>query len=64
MKHLNLFSILFTLILLLLVPNLAAALLVEEVTKIPYQVNNSDRIVIGTVSKIDTYPIYNLYHFS
>lgn len=36
MKHLNLFSILFTLILLLLVPNLAAALFAEEVTKIPY----------------------------
>ena len=64
MKHLNLFSILFTLILLLLVPNLAAALLVEEVTKIPCQVNNSDRIVIGTVSKIDTYPSYTIYTIS
>lgn len=64
MKRLNLFSILFTLILLLLVPNLAAAMLAEEVTKIPYQLNNSDRIVIGTVSKIDTYPSYTIYTIS
>lgn len=64
MKHLNLFSILFTLMLLLLVPNITAAMLAEEVTKIPYQVNNSDRIVIGTVSKIDTYPTYTIYTIS
>jgi len=64
MKRRNLFSIPFTLILLLLIPNLAAAMLAEEVTKIPYQVNNSDRIVIGTVSKIDTYPRYTIYTIS
>jgi hypothetical protein len=50
--------------LLLLVPNITAAMLAEEVTKIPYQVNNSDRIVIGTVSKIDTYPTYTIYTIS
>ncbi|HEY3363056.1 MAG TPA: hypothetical protein VGK06_14875 [Methanosarcina sp.] len=61
MKRLNLFSILFTLMLLLLVPNLAAALIDAEAAKIPYQVNNSDRIVIGTVSKIDTYSSYTIY---
>ncbi|AKB59586.1 hypothetical protein [Methanosarcina barkeri] len=61
MKRLNLFPILFTLILLLLVSNLAAALIDAEAAKIPYQVNNSDRIVIGTVSKIDTYSSYTIY---
>jgi len=61
MKRLNLFPILFTLILLLLVPNLAVALIDAEAAKIPYQVNNSDRIIIGTVSKIDTYSSYTIY---
>lgn len=61
MKRLNLFSILLTLMLLLLVPNLAAATYSSEAAKIPYQVNNSDRIVIGTVSKIDIYPSYTIY---
>ncbi|MDW5559802.1 hypothetical protein [Methanosarcina sp.] len=61
MKRRTLVSILFTFMLLLLIPNLAAAMLVEEATKIPYQVNNSDRIVIGTVSKIDTYSSYTIY---
>ncbi|WP_292372106.1 hypothetical protein [Methanosarcina sp. UBA411] len=55
MKHLNLFSILFTLILLLLIPNLTAASFTAEAGEIPYQINNSDRIVIGTVSKIDMF---------
>ena len=60
MKRLNLFSILFTLILLLLVPNLAAAELVAETAEIPYQINNSDRIAIGTVSKIIDYGRYTI----
>ncbi len=55
MKRLNLFSILFTLIMLLLVPNLAAASFAAEAGEIPYQINNSDRIVIGTVSKVDMF---------
>jgi len=55
MKRLNLFSILFTLILLLLVPNLAAASFTAEAGEIPYQINNSDRIVIGTVSRVDMF---------
>jgi hypothetical protein len=58
MKHLNLFSILFILILLFLVPNLAAATLVPETAEIPYQINNSDHIVIGTVNKIIDYGRY------
>ncbi len=55
MKRLNLFSILFTLILLLLVPNLAAASFIAEAAEIPYQINSSDRIVIGTVSRVDMF---------
>ena len=53
MKQLNSLSIFFTLILLLLVPNLAAASFTSEAGEIPYQINNSDRIVIGTVSRVD-----------
>ncbi|AKB48662.1 hypothetical protein MSKOL_2885 [Methanosarcina sp. Kolksee] len=60
MKRLNLFSILFTLMLLLLAPNIAAALLAPETAEIPYQINNSDRIVIGTVSKIIDYGRYTI----
>lgn len=61
MKQLNPFSILlFTFVLLLLTPNLTAALLTQEATEIPYQINNSDRIVIGTVSEIHTYDTYTV----
>ncbi len=56
-KQLNLFST-FTFFLLLLAPNLAVAMLSTESTEIPYQINNSDRIVIGTVSKIDVCDYY------
>ncbi|HWQ49298.1 MAG TPA: hypothetical protein VN414_10210 [Methanosarcina sp.] len=58
MKRLSLFPILFTFILLLLVPNLAAALFTPEAAEIPYQINNSDRIVIGTVSEINVADYY------
>ena len=61
MKQLNLLSIFFTLILLLLTPNLAAASFTSEAGEIPYQINNSDRIIIGTVSGIDTYRSYTIY---
>jgi len=61
MKQLSLLSILFIFILLLLVPNTATALLDEKTAKIPYQVNNSDRIVIGRVSGIETHPTYTVY---
>ena len=53
MKQLNSLSIFFTLILLLLTPSLAAASFISEAGEIPYQINNSDRIVIGTVSRVD-----------
>ncbi|WP_292389232.1 hypothetical protein [Methanosarcina sp. UBA5] len=55
MKRRNLFSILFTLMLLLLVPNLAAASFTAEAGEIPYQINSSDHIVIGTVSRVDMF---------
>lgn len=61
MKQLSSFStLLFTFAMLLLTPNLAAASLVPEVAEIPYQINNSDRIVIGTVSEIHTYDTYTV----
>jgi len=60
MKQLNLFSILFTLILLLLVPNLAAAMLDAKTAEIPYQIDNSDRIAVGTVSNIIDYGRYTI----
>jgi hypothetical protein len=58
MRRFASFSILFTLTLLLLAPNLAAALFTPEAEEIPYQINNSDRIVIGTVSEIDVCDYY------
>ncbi|AKB77114.1 hypothetical protein MSHOH_0631 [Methanosarcina horonobensis HB-1 = JCM 15518] len=61
MGQLNSLSILLTLILLLLVPSLAAAEIVAESMEISYQVNNSDRIIIGTVSKIGTFYDYTIY---
>ncbi|MPM87745.1 hypothetical protein SDC9_134845 [bioreactor metagenome] len=60
MKRLNLFSILFTLMLLLLVPDLVVAMLDAKTAEIPYQINNSDRIVAGTVSKITDYGRYTI----
>jgi len=61
MRRQNSLSILFTLILLLLAPTLAKAELISEAAEIPYQINNSDRIIIGTVSGIDTYYNYTIY---
>jgi len=61
MKQLNSFSILLVaVVLLLLVPNLTKAMLVSEAAEIPYQINNSDHIVIGTVSGINVYYNYTI----
>lgn len=60
MKHLSSFSILLTFALLFLTPNFATAIYSSEATEIPYQVNNSDCIVIGTVSRIDTSNDYTI----
>lgn len=54
MKQIN---ILFALILLLASTNVATALLIEEAYEIPYQINHSDRIIIGTVTDIQ--PFYD-----
>jgi len=54
MKQIN---ILFALILLLASTNVATAALIAEAAEIPYQINNSDRIIIGTVTDIQ--PFYD-----
>lgn len=61
MRQLCSLSILFTLILLLLTPNLTKAELISEASEIPFQVNKSDRIMIGTVSGIDIHYNYTIY---
>lgn len=61
MKQLNSLSIFFTFILLLLTPSLAAAMLDAKTVEIPYQIDNSDRIVIGTVSKMIDYGKYTIF---
>lgn len=56
MKRLSSFSmLLFTFVLLFLTLNLAVASFASEALEIPYQINNSDRIVIGTVSNVDMF---------
>lgn len=60
MKRLISFSTLLFTFALLLTSNLAAASLIQEAVEIPYQINNSDRIVIGTVSEIHTYDTYTV----
>ena len=57
MKQIN---ILFALILLLASTNVAAALLIEEAGEIPYQINHSDRIIIGTVTDIQPFYDYTI----
>jgi hypothetical protein len=60
MKRLNSFYMLmFTFVLLLLAPNLSAAVFSPEAFEIPYQINNSDHIVIGTVSEIEVHNLMN-----
>ncbi|MDQ1254238.1 MAG: hypothetical protein QG646_3464 [Euryarchaeota archaeon] len=61
MKQLNSFSILLVaFILVLLAPNLTKAELLIDTAEIPYQINNSDHIVIGTVSGINVYYNYTM----
>lgn len=60
MKQLISFLIFFTFAILLLTPNLAAAALPAETAEIPYQINYSDRIIIGTVSRIVDYGSYTI----
>jgi len=60
MRHLISFSILLTFALLFLPSNFATAIYSSEATEISYQVTNSDRIVVGTVSGIDTSNDYTI----
>jgi len=57
MKQIN---ILFALILLLALTNVATAMLIEEAYEIPYQINHSDRIIIGTVTDIQPFSNYTI----
>jgi hypothetical protein len=52
--------ILFTVAVVILTSSLAAAVFTPEAITISYQINNSARIVIGTVSKIDNYNDYKI----
>jgi hypothetical protein len=62
MKPIHSLFILFTLTLLLLcAPGPAAAELIAESAEIPYQINSSDRIVIGTVSDIQEHYDYTIF---
>lgn len=60
-RYLNSLSILLALILLFLTSNLAASSFTSEAAEIPFQINNSDRIVIGTVSGIQEYYDYTIF---
>jgi len=51
MKHT---STLLAMLLVFASANAAAALLIEEAGEIPYQINESDRIMIGTVTDIQS----------
>lgn len=59
MRQLNSLYII-TLILLLAAPNIAAASFASEAAEIPYQINNSDHIIIGTVTEIDSHYNYSI----
>ena len=61
MKRFNSFSLTLAFVLVLLIPNLAAASLDPKTAEIPYQINNSDRIVIGAVSGINVYSDHTIY---
>ena len=60
MKQLQLFFILFTFAFLLFFPSLTSASLDAKTAEIPYQIQNSDRIVLGTVSDIKPYSTYTM----
>src|SRR5665648_159653 len=54
-------NILFALMILLVVStNIATAVLIEEAYEIPYQINHSDRIIIGTVTNIQPFSDYTI----
>jgi hypothetical protein len=52
--------LLFTFFIFILAPNLTKAAVLADAAEIPYQINNSDHIVIGTVSGINVYYNYTI----
>jgi len=60
MKQFISLSLLFTFVLVLLAPSLASAVMTPEAFEIPYQINNTDRIVVGTVSQLVEYSNYTI----
>ena len=52
--------LLFASILILASANTAAAVLIKEAYEIPYQINESDRIIIGTVSDIQPFSYHTI----
>jgi len=61
MRKLNFLLILSALSLLLYAPGPAAAQLIPEAAEIPYQINTSDRIVIGTVTDIQEHYDHTIF---
>ncbi|WP_440945172.1 hypothetical protein ACSAZL_13550 [Methanosarcina sp. T3] len=61
MRYSDSLSILLTLLLLFLTSNLAAASFSSEAAEIPYQINVSDRIIIGTVSGFQEYYDHTIF---
>jgi hypothetical protein len=57
MKHA---SALLALLLIIVSANITAAMLIEEADEIPYQVSRADRIVIGTVTYIQSFYNYRV----
>lgn len=61
MRKPNILLILSAMFLLLYIPCPAVALLDPEAAEIPYQINASDRIMIGTVSGIDVHYDHTIF---
>jgi len=61
MRKLNMLLILSALSLLFLTLDPAAALLIPEAAEIPYQINTSDRIMIGTVTDIQEHYDHTIF---
>ena len=57
MKQIN---ILFALVLLLASTNVATAVLIKEAYEIPFQINESDRIIVGTVTDVQSFSYHTI----
>lgn len=52
--------IMFALVLMLASANTASAVLIKEAYEIPYQVNESDRIIVGTVTDVQSFSYHTI----